>query len=400
VHDAVVVGAGLSGLAAAHRLTAAGADVVVLEAGGRVGGRVRSPLAADGRRWEGGGEAVDAANDALRRLAADAGAELRPSQVGWGDHGPSPVTWSVAGRRGPRPEAPIYERLAAELDRLGRDGGGDDELTVAAWMRRQDASQLDLAVAETAVATTASTVPLRHMSLLALAAKTAARGGGEGAELRFADGAGGFAATLAARAGGVRLRHAAAAVDRLPDRVVVRSGAAAPVVAARAIVAVPLHARAHISGLPPVPAGRYGVAVKSLIELEDDLPAAAPTAVLTDTPIGYAYRRDARSLGSFAGAAPAAWALRAGSARADAAVAEAVRALFGVRVARVTRIAYPRSYLIFAPGEMGSWGARLGAPDGRVHFAGAETSALPSFMEGAVRAGERAAAEVLAAAGG
>jgi monoamine oxidase len=31
-----------------------------------------------------------------------------------------------------------------------------------------------------------------------------------------------------------------------------------------------------------------------------------------------------------------------------------------------------------------------------VHFAGAEASELPSFMEGAVRAGERAAADLLA----
>ncbi len=43
MHDAVVVGAGISGLTAAHRLAAGGADVVVLEAGARVGGRVWSP---------------------------------------------------------------------------------------------------------------------------------------------------------------------------------------------------------------------------------------------------------------------------------------------------------------------------------------------------------------------
>jgi monoamine oxidase len=61
----------------------------------------------------------------------------------------------------------------------------------------------------------------------------------------------------------------------------------------------------------------------------------------------------------------------------------------------VVRVPYPRSYLIFAPGELAGWGGRLGDPNGRVHYAGAETSDLPSFMEGAVRAGERAAAEVL-----
>jgi monoamine oxidase len=78
-------------------------------------------------------------------------------------------------------------------------------------------------------------------------------------------------------------------------------------------------------------------------------------------------------------------------------VADAVRRAFGARVARITRVAYPRSYLIFAPGELRGFGARLADPAGPVHFAGAEASELPSFMEGAVRAGERAAGEVLAA---
>ena len=74
-----------------------------------------------------------------------------------------------------------------------------------------------------------------------------------------------------------------------------------------------------------------------------------------------------------------------------------MRRCFGVRVARITRVAYPRSYLIFGPGELRGFGARLADPAGPVHFAGAEASELPSFMEGAVRAGERAAAEVRAA---
>ncbi len=395
MYDAVVVGAGLSGLTAAHRLAAAGADVVVLEAGARVGGRVCSPSGPAGR-WEAGGEAVDLANTRLRALADEVGATLRRSEVGWGDHGPAPVEWRVAGRPGP-PDAPGYRRLAAEIARRAAAPEADDRFTVAEWMARDGAGMFDLAVAETVVSVTSSTMPVKWMSLQALAVKTAARSGaGDGAELRFADGAGGFAETLAdGLRGRVRLNAAVSSVRAGRGRLEIAVGAE-QLRAARAVVAVPLHARARIAGLPPVPTGAYGVAAKSLIELEDELPGA-PTAVLTDTALGYAYRRDERSLGSFVGSTPAAWLLRAGRRAGDASVAEAVRRAFGVRVSRITRVAYPRSYLIFTPGELRGFGARLADPAGPVHFAGAESSELPSFMEGAVRAGERAAAEVLAA---
>jgi monoamine oxidase len=53
-----------------------------------------------------------------------------------------------------------------------------------------------------------------------------------------------------------------------------------------------------------------------------------------------------------------------------------------------------------APGVLTAHGAQLRRPAGRVHWAGAETaSAWCGYMDGAVRSGERAAAEVLAAEG-
>jgi monoamine oxidase len=331
----------------------------------------------------------------VRALAGEVGAGLRRSEVGWGDHGPAPVEWHVAGRVG-APDSPGYRRLAAEVARRGANPESDDRFTVAEWMARDGAGMFDLAVAETVVSVTSSTMPVKRMSLHALAVKTAARSGeGDGAELRFADGAGGFAETLAAGLGArVRRRAAVSAVRARRGGVELDAGSER-LQARRAIVAVPLHARARIAGLPSVPAGSYGVAVKSLIELAGDLPDH-PTAVLTDTALGYAYRRDARSLGSFVGSAPAAWLIRSGRRAADAAVAEAVRGAFGVRVSRITRVPYPRSYLIFEPGELRGFGAHLADPAGPVHFAGAEASELPSFMEGAVRAGERAAAEIRA----
>jgi monoamine oxidase len=397
VYDAVVVGAGLSGLTAAHRLAGAGADVLVLEVGDRVGGRVWTPETA-GVRFEAGGEAVDLANTSLRSVASEVGTDLVRSPVGWGDHGPAPVAWHVAGRRFDRATG-AYLRLGAELEQRARTPGDvADELTVEEWLRGQGADAFERAVCETGIAVTASTVPLRAMSLRALAVKHAARAGaGDGSELRFRDGAGGFAERIAARLGGrVRLRWRVGADGVRDDGVVVRSPGAEAVRARRAVVAVPLHARRRIAGLRPAPTGRYGVAVKSLYVLADPLSDAAPAAVITDTAIGYTYRHGPRTLASFVGSTPAAWLLRQPSGVAGRAVAEAVRACFGARLEHVARVAYPRSYLIFAPGELDTWGARLGDPQGPIHYAGAETSVLPSFMEGAVLAGERAAAEVLA----
>lgn len=61
--DVLVVGAGAAGLACAWALRAAGRSVVVLEAGSRVGGRIRSYRTASGAAWELGAQVVhDRAN--------------------------------------------------------------------------------------------------------------------------------------------------------------------------------------------------------------------------------------------------------------------------------------------------------------------------------------------------
>jgi monoamine oxidase len=54
----------------------------------------------------------------------------------------------------------------------------------------------------------------------------------------------------------------------------------------------------------------------------------------------------------------------------------------------------------FPPGVWTSYGRALREPIGRLHWAGTETATVwSSYMDGAVRSGERAAAEVLAALG-
>ena len=73
----IVVGAGLSGLTAALELKRRRANVRVIEARDRVGGRVWSPMGEDGRtRVEAGGEFVDHEHTVLRRLVLRCGLRL------------------------------------------------------------------------------------------------------------------------------------------------------------------------------------------------------------------------------------------------------------------------------------------------------------------------------------
>lgn len=77
--DVLVLGAGLAGLAAAHDLAAAGADVLVLEARDRVGGRVEQVSLDDGRPVQLGGEVVGRFHTGYLGLCEELGLELQPS---------------------------------------------------------------------------------------------------------------------------------------------------------------------------------------------------------------------------------------------------------------------------------------------------------------------------------
>jgi monoamine oxidase len=82
--DAVVVGAGFAGLAAARDLEAAGASVVVIEARDRVGGRTLNHRLDNGEQVELGGQWVGPRHDRLLAMAAGLGVGTFPTHSkGW-----------------------------------------------------------------------------------------------------------------------------------------------------------------------------------------------------------------------------------------------------------------------------------------------------------------------------
>src|SRR5580700_4230446 len=77
--DVVVVGAGMSGLAAARRLVGGGADVQVVEARDRVGGRAWTITTPQGFLIDQGGQWIGPTQRHLAALAGDLGVATFPT---------------------------------------------------------------------------------------------------------------------------------------------------------------------------------------------------------------------------------------------------------------------------------------------------------------------------------
>jgi len=124
--NAIVVGAGLSGLTAARELTRAGLDVLVLEARDRPGGRTHTTR-VQGVTVDLGGEWVDAAHTELRGLAADLRRALRAEAESDAGLEPVRLEWGFGSERDEAPALSLAEGallVTGRVDRIDVGPGG------------------------------------------------------------------------------------------------------------------------------------------------------------------------------------------------------------------------------------------------------------------------------------
>lgn len=443
--DAVVVGAGLAGLTAARRLTAAGREVAVLEARDRVGGRTLNAAVGSGEVVEMGGEFVGpgqrrvlallaelglptfCTHDAGRHVLEHDGRVLRYSgraprlnPLGLLDAGQAQWRLDRAARRVPPEQpwrAPYAERLDAE--------------TAATWIRRTARTPLGRTFLRLFVRGVFAAEP-ESISLLHLLFYVHAAGGfaaladtdGGAQQARVVGGSQLASVRMATELGGrLRLRAPVRSVEWSAGRVLVRHDGGT-VAARRAVLAVPPALAGRIDFRPGLPTDRdqllqrmpHGDVVKcmalydapwwraqglsgqaasssglGLVCYDNSPPSGVPGALLV-----FVQSRHAQAL------------RRLPAEKRRAAVVDGLARLFGPPARRIagwreqdwtaeewTRGCYGAHV---PPGVWTRYGPALRPPVGPLHWAGAETATRWfGYMDGAVESGERAAAEVLAA---
>ncbi|MFD3439515.1 flavin monoamine oxidase family protein [Streptomyces sp. NPDC058685] len=263
-HDVIVLGAGLAGLAAARDLAAGGADVLVVEARDRVGGRVEQTRLPDGRLVQLGGEVVGRAHTAYLALAAELGLTLTPSYVAEpgamaratpeGVSAGDPPHWFTGG------DDTCHRRVTAAFTALARTVDPDDpwshpeaaaldRLSVADWLRGEGASPGVVRLWEIGQLALASGSYERTSLLAALRKNAAVPGSGDGDHydyedwegLRVAEGSATVALRMAEALGErIRLGAPVASVTVEPGRVEVGLAGGETLTAGAVVSALPV----------------------------------------------------------------------------------------------------------------------------------------------------------------
>ncbi len=429
----IVIGAGFAGLAAAYELSRGGADVTVLEARNRVGGRVISFTdLVPGGAMEGGAELIGTNHPIWQQYKARFDLPFVPITE---EDAEAPIV--LRGTRLTRAQSDqLWEEMTETLKGLNADAAKIDDavmpwkasqaadwdrMSLGQWIGRLGASDLCKAGIDTQM-TADNGVVTDWQSYLGNLAMI--KGGGveqywtETEVSRCAGGSQQLARRLAREIGDARihLRQPVRSIE-VSDRGVVAATATARYEADFAVLAVPpltwnriaFTPRLHVAGVP-----QMGSNVKFLMRTRDQFwkhGGLAPDS-LTDGPVHLTWHTTQHQQVAGAGivafsGGPAADACRAWSAAernerylaALTPIYRRVRASFE----RARFMDWPSdpwvkgSYSFPAPGEVTRLGPDLQEPLARrVFLAGEHTCyAFVGYMEGALQSGARAAKRIL-----
>ena len=433
----IVVGAGLAGLTAALQLRQWGANVTVIEARTRVGGRVvtwRKPF-AHSQHAEAGGEFIDAEHHEIRRLVSAYGLKLQPvlrqgfSFVRHHQRMKAPA----ARTSGPR----AWQKLASKLEswvHAYQTAGERWDSAVAHVLAEQSLAQwLDKVQADAELRAIARSLrgfflaDPDDLALLTVVDQLAADVPGQQPTYRIEGGNDRLPAAMAARLGtALRLNTVARAVHHDASSVqltVDTAGESTSLKAEYLIFAVPATTLRAVSIRPPLPSAqsraidtlKYGRVTKALLQFDRRFwrQRGRARAFGTNAPTGAIWEANEEQ----AGRAGILTLMAGGQASEDTQKLVAHHGVAGLQRS-LTWLGADRAVLLQSqlvtweddPWVQGGYAyfhsaydprlrQWLTRPHGRLLFAGEHTSLKwQGYMNGAVESGLRAAAEVWALA--
>lgn len=440
--DVAIVGAGASGLAAARDLVKGGADVLVIEARDRVGGRTLSKQLNNGVTIDLGGQWVAPTQGRVLELASKLG--LRTFQTFEDGQHILLIDGAVQRLEGGQIDEAAdvdddywqgqaaLERLAASIDPEAPwthpDAAELDSITFSEWADRTlvtGGGRIRMKMIAPAVfSVDACELSMLHVAFYFGAAGgfdvlTRTRGGGQ--DSRFTTGMQELSIGLARDLGSrILLGHPVHRIVQDQSGVRIECDGL-EVAARRVIVAMPPTIAGRINYSPQMPAGRdaltqrmpMGTAIKMMLVYDRPFwrDEGLSGIALTDQDVPQLMFDNSPEDGSCGilvgfteGSAARRWIDRNESERRSAAI-ETVTDCFGRRAQDVRDYIelswmneeYSRGCYagVMPPGVWTTFGRALREPVGRIHWAGTETATFwPGYIEGALQAGERAAAEV------
>jgi monoamine oxidase len=444
------VGAGLSGLAAARALVAAGQEVVVLEGRDRVGGRTEGGHLADGTPIELGGQWIGPTQDRMYELVEELGLEWFRT---YNDEGKLLLDLRgrqtrVASHRGAMPRlGPFtlvdlgqglarFTRLANRISLTEPWASPHaeelDGQTFESWVRRNLRTPTGRAyfriTCEAVFAAETSDISLLHALFYSHSGtdyETLISTDRGAQQDRIVGGSIRIAATMAAELGDrVRLGSVVSGIEQDDDGVLVVLRGGEKVAGSRVIVTLPPTLAGRLDYAPALPSWRD--------QLTQRLPAGSVMKVYAayDEPFWRADGLNGQAasdrgpvkitfdnsppsgtpgvlMGFLEGNEAREWARRSLEDRRDAVLGCFAR-YYGPRALEPTEYV-ERDWMSeeltrgcygahFTPGVWTAYGHALREPVGRIHWAGAECSPVwNGYMEGAVRSGESVAAELVGA---